>query len=173
MKSLRTVVVKQFGRPSALLGRLVGLLMRVRPSNRERNLRTVALLDIRSDDKCSRSASGRGLAIERAAALASRGKVVGIDHSELMLRAARRRNAKAIEAGRVELLLGSADRLPDFASRFDKVYAVNVYMFWDDPVARGPAPSKLCPDRVPPGCPSSAEFDGMGWNRKEQSGTTS
>jgi len=26
--------------------------------------------------------------------------------------------------------------------------------------------------RVPPGCPSSAEFDGMGWNRKEESGTT-
>jgi hypothetical protein len=27
-------------------------------------------------------------------------------------------------------------------------------------------------DRVPPGCPSSAEFDGMGWNRKEEDGTT-
>ena len=135
MSSLRNALVEQFGRPSGLLGRLVGFIMRVRPSNRERNLRTVALLDIRPDDEVLEVGFGPGLAIERAAALTSRGKVVGIDHSELMLREARRRNAKAIEVGRVELLLGSADRLPDYALRFDKVFAVNVYMFWDDPVS--------------------------------------
>jgi len=61
--------------------------------------------------------------------------VVGIDHSELMLRQARRRNVEAIRAGRVELLLGSADALPRFEGRFDKVLAVNVYMFWKDPVS--------------------------------------
>ncbi len=109
--------------------------MRVRPSNRERNLRALGLLDIRADDEVLEVGFGPGLAIERAAELASRGRVVGIDHSELMLREARRRNAKGIGAGRVELLLGSAERLPDFSTRFDKVLAVNVYMFWDDPVA--------------------------------------
>jgi hypothetical protein len=31
----------------------------------------------------------------------------------------------------VELLLGSADHVPDFGARFDKVFAVNVFMFWD------------------------------------------
>jgi SAM-dependent methyltransferase len=35
----------------------------------------------------------------------------------------------------VELLLGSADALPRFDGRFDKVLAVNVYMFWEDPVS--------------------------------------
>lgn len=109
--------------------------MRVRPSNRERNLRALELLDIRAEDEVLEVGFGPGLAIERAADLASRGRVVGIDHSELMLREARRRNAKAIGAGRVELLLGSAERLPDFSARFDKVLAVNVYMFWEDPVA--------------------------------------
>jgi SAM-dependent methyltransferase len=52
-----------------------------------------------------------------------------------MLRQASRRNAEAIAAGRVNLLLASAEQLPDFGFRFEKVFAVNVYIFWKDPVA--------------------------------------
>jgi SAM-dependent methyltransferase len=62
------------------------------------------------------------------------GKVVGIDHSELMRRHAARRNAKAIAAGRVELHCGSLETLPALGRRFDKVLAVNVFMFWSNPV---------------------------------------
>src|SRR5258708_8614541 len=52
-----------------------------------------------------------------------------------MLRQARRRNAGAIRAGRVDLRLATADRLPNFDAQFDKVLAVNSMGFWDDPVA--------------------------------------
>jgi SAM-dependent methyltransferase len=53
-----------------------------------------------------------------------------------MVEQAARRNASAIRAGRVELLLGSADALQHFdGDPFDKVVAVNVYMFWKDPVS--------------------------------------
>lgn len=134
MSTLRSVLVRQFGNPSGLLGALAGLVMRVRPSNRERNARTLALLDIRPEDHVLEIGFGPGLAVQRAAELASAGKVVGIERSELMLRGARRRNASAIAAGRVELRLGSAERLPDLGTRFDKVLAVNVYMFWPDAV---------------------------------------
>jgi ubiquinone/menaquinone biosynthesis C-methylase UbiE len=135
MTSVRSIVVKQFGRPRGMLGKVVGLIMRVRPSNRERNLRALMLLDIQPADAVLEVGFGPGIAIERAAELASRGKVVGIDHSEVMLRAAQRRNAPAIAAGKVELWLGSAERLPALSVRFDRVLAVNVYMFWNDPVA--------------------------------------
>jgi ubiquinone/menaquinone biosynthesis C-methylase UbiE len=135
MRSLRSALGDQFGNPNGFLGRVAGFIMRVRPSNRERNLRTLALLDIQPADQVLEVGFGPGLAIERAAELASRGKVVGIDHSALMLQEARLRNAKAIGDGRVELLLGSADRVPDFGARFDKVFAVNVFMFWDNPIA--------------------------------------
>src|SRR6266508_778465 len=104
MSTIRSAIVQQFGRPSGPLGVLAGLIMRMRPSNRLRNLRTVELLDIRSDDRVLEVGFGPGLAVARAAALASAGNVVGIDHSELMLRQASRRNAEAIRAGRVELL---------------------------------------------------------------------
>lgn len=135
MSTARSAIIRQFGKPSGPLGVLVGLIMRARPSNRLRNLRTVELLDIRPEDRVLEVGFGPGLAVARAAELASAGKVVGLDHSELMLRQATRRNAELIRAGRVELLLGSADALPRFERRFDKVLAVNVYMFWKDPVA--------------------------------------
>ena len=135
MSTTRSALVQQFGKPSGPLGVLAGLIMRVRPSNRLRNLRTLELLDIRPGDRVLEVGFGPGLAVARAAELATAGKVVGIDHSELMLRHATRRNAEAIRTGRVELLLGSADALPRLEGRFDKVLTVNVYMFWEDPVS--------------------------------------
>jgi ubiquinone/menaquinone biosynthesis C-methylase UbiE len=133
--TIHSSLVRQFGKPSGLLGVLAGLIMQVRPSNRVRNLRTLELLDIRSGDRVLELGFGPGLAVKRASELATSGKVVGIDHSALMLREARRRNAAEIRTGRVELLLGSADALPRFEERFDKVLAVNVFMFWEDPVS--------------------------------------
>jgi ubiquinone/menaquinone biosynthesis C-methylase UbiE len=134
MSNGRSAIVRQFGKPSGLLGTIAGLVMRIRPSNRERSMRTLALLEVRPEDRVLEVGFGPGLAIERAAELASSGKVVGIDHSRLMLRQASRRNARAIAAGRVQLLLGPAERLPELPFRFDRVFAINVYQFWDEPV---------------------------------------
>lgn len=127
-------MVRQFGKPSGPLGLLAGLIMLLRPSNRLRNFRTLQLLDIRPADRVLEVGFGPGVSVARAAELTTSGQVVGIDHSELMLRQARRRNAQAIRAGRVELMLGSAEALPRFDAPFDKVLAVNVYMFWNDPI---------------------------------------
>ena len=119
MRSPRDTLVAQFGNPNGFLGRVAGFIMRFRSSNRERNRRTLTLLGIQPEDEVLEIGFGPGLAIELPSQLAHRGKVVGIDHSELMLRQAGRRNAKAIATGRVELSLGSADHLPDFATRLD------------------------------------------------------
>jgi SAM-dependent methyltransferase len=135
MNAIRKTIVRQFGKPRGLLGTVAGLVMSVRPSNRLRSLRTLELLNIRPQDRVLEIGFGPGLAIARASQLATGGKVVGLDHSALVLRQARRRNAAAIRAGRVELLLGSADALPRFDAPFDKVLAVNVYMFWSDPTS--------------------------------------
>jgi ubiquinone/menaquinone biosynthesis C-methylase UbiE len=133
--SVRSAILRQFGKPSGLLGALAGFIMSARPSNRARNLATLRLLDIQPEDHVLEVGFGPGLAIARAAELASHGKVTGIDHSELMVRQARRRNAAAIASGRVELMHGSAEPLPELGVRFDKVLAVNVFAFWEDPVA--------------------------------------
>ncbi len=130
---MRSALVRQFSRPTGLLGQLAGLIMATRPSNLQRNMRTLAQVGIQPDDRILEIGFGPGIAIERAAELAKRGKVIGVDHSELMLRQASRRNATAIAAGRVDLRLGTAERLPEFSEPFDKVIAINSYMFWNDP----------------------------------------
>ncbi len=79
---------------------------------------------------------GPGVAIREFARRATSGLVVGVDHSEVMVRQAQKRNAAAVSAGRVDLRLGSADALPAFDAPFDKILAVNSLMFWDDPVSR-------------------------------------
>ncbi len=134
MSRLREAIVGQFGRPTGVVGRLVGLVMATRPSNRERNRRTIDLLEIQPDDRVLEIGYGPGLAIQWAAERTVRGKVVGVDHSELMHRQATRRNDRAIRAGRVELHTAPLDAMPVFDGRFDKVFAVNVFLFLPDAV---------------------------------------
>jgi ubiquinone/menaquinone biosynthesis C-methylase UbiE len=108
--------------------------MGARPSNRERNRWAVSLLDIQPSDRVLEIGFGPGLAIREIARLAVEGYVCGIDHSEVMLRQASRRNARALHSGRVDLRLGSVESLPTFEERFDKILAVNALQFVADPV---------------------------------------
>src|SRR5829696_10105083 len=114
----------QFGRPSGLLGSAAGLVMAHRSSNRRRNEWAVSLLDVRPDDRVLEIGSGPGLAIRELSRIAHDGYVCGIDHSEVMLRQAARRNADGLRRGVVDLRLGSVAELPSFDTPFDKVLAV-------------------------------------------------
>ena len=133
---VEAAVRAQFGRPAGFWGRAAGLLMAHRSSNRRRNAWAVSLLDVRPDDRLFEIGFGPGLAIRELARLATEGYVCGIDHSELMLRRAKRLNAEAIERGVVDLRLGSVEDLPAFDEPFNKILAVNATMFWQEPVAR-------------------------------------
>jgi SAM-dependent methyltransferase len=79
---------------------------------------------------------GPGLAIRELARRATDGFVLGIDHSEVMVRQAAVRNRAAVEQGRVDLRLGSALDLRDFSEMFDKALAVNNFGMWPEPEAR-------------------------------------
>ena len=134
-KTMKAMVV-QFRRPHGLGGRAAGWVMAHRGSNRARNKWAAGLLDVQPEDRVLEIGFGPGIAIEEMARRATRGVVVGLDHSEVMVRQATRRNSAAVRAGRVELRLGSAENLPAFGELFDRILAVNSLMFWDDPVAR-------------------------------------
>jgi len=124
----------QFGRPTGLPGRMAGWVMAHRSSNRRRNAWAVSLLDVQRNDRVLEIGFGPGVAIRELARLAADGYVCGLDHSEVMLRQAARRNADAMRRGQVELRLGSVERLPAFEAPFDKILAVNALQFWDQPV---------------------------------------
>ena len=107
-----------------------------RRSNRERNRWAVSLLDVQPPDRVLEIGFGPGLAVSELASRATQGCVYGIDHSEVMVEQASRRNRAAIRAGRVELFHASVDELPQFTEPLDAVLAVNSVGFWPQPVGR-------------------------------------
>jgi SAM-dependent methyltransferase len=126
----------QFGRPTGLPGRMAGWVMAHRASNRRRNAWAVSLLEVQRDDRVLEIGFGPGIAIRELSRRAPEGRVCGVDHSEVMVRQATRRNAVAVREGRVDLRLGRAENLPAFDAPFDKVLAVNAMQFSDQPAER-------------------------------------
>jgi len=136
VRALDRDVIGQAHRPRGTAGRVTAWEMARRPSNRQRNRWVVSLLDVQPADRVLEIGFGPGVAI---AELARAGAchVWGIDHSEVMVRQASRRNAAAIRAGRVTLLNASADQLPPaVGGPFDAILAVNSLGFWPAPGER-------------------------------------
>ena len=77
--------------------------------NGDRSMWVFSLLDLKSTDKVLEIGFGPGADIARASRIAQ--FVAGVDHSDLMVRQATKRNAVAIQEGRVELKLGTAGKL--------------------------------------------------------------
>jgi SAM-dependent methyltransferase len=129
-------LVRQFHRPHGLGGRLAGGAMAQRSSNRRRNLWGVSLLDVQPTDRILEIGFGPGIAIHALSELATRGLIYGVDHSEVMVRQAAKRNAAAIRVGRVDLRCGSVENLPVFGAPLDKIMAVNSMGFWPEKLTR-------------------------------------
>jgi ubiquinone/menaquinone biosynthesis C-methylase UbiE len=125
-------VAQQFRQPSGIVGRVLGFLFRM---NREGIDWTIDQLEIQPTDHVLEIGFGSGLGIERAASLATRGRVAGVDFSQTMLEQATRRNAAAIDEGLVELCLGDVTALLYPENTFHKAFATNVIYFWKDPLS--------------------------------------
>jgi ubiquinone/menaquinone biosynthesis C-methylase UbiE len=123
--------MSQFGHPRGWRGWVVGQLMAIK--NTERSMWVLSLLELGPADRVLEIGFGSGADIRRVAAHIREGFVVGIDHSEAMVRLASAKNAKAIGAGHVTLRQGSASNLAYESNSFDVVYSINVAQFWDKP----------------------------------------
>ena len=73
---------------------------------------------------------GGGRTVSKLAAIATRGKVYGIDYSDESVAATKRTNAQWIELGRVEIRHGSVSELPFPDGMFDLVTAVETHFWW-------------------------------------------
>jgi SAM-dependent methyltransferase len=129
-------LVDQAHHPRGVVGWANGWMFALRPSNRQRNIWAVSLLDVQPTDRVLEIGFGPGVAIAEFAVRATRGQVFGIDHSQAMVRHAARRNAAAVRARRVHLTQASVEQLPSFGDPLDVILAVNSLGFWPDPVQR-------------------------------------
>jgi ubiquinone/menaquinone biosynthesis C-methylase UbiE len=109
-----------------------------------RNRWVAGLLDVQPADRVLELGCGPGVAVAALAGRATRGLVVGVDHSPVMIRQAGRRNRAAVQAGRVRLIHAPVERLSlgdkpfdgPFNEPFDAALAVNTLGMWPEPAAR-------------------------------------
>jgi ubiquinone/menaquinone biosynthesis C-methylase UbiE len=127
---VRKLLMRMFGRPKGVLGRLGGVIMA--RMNRDAAEQVIEMLDIRPDDKVLEVGFGPGVAIQLLLHRIPTGSVAGVDQSQEMVRQAAARNADALRSGRVDLRYGSVERLPFADETFDKALAINSMQAWPD-----------------------------------------
>ncbi|KAA3632614.1 MAG: class I SAM-dependent methyltransferase [Proteobacteria bacterium] len=130
--AMRRRIVAQFKKPTGLVGRLAGVIMANRASNRKRNAWTVQLLELKRHHRVLEIGSGPGLALDACASILTSGYVVGLDHSPVMCAQARSRLAAAIRSGRADVRLGSVSDLDVEDGSYDRIFSLNVVQFFPD-----------------------------------------
>lgn len=132
---LKAALVRQFGHPTGLPGRLAGHVMARRRSNRLRNRRTVELMCLEPAMRVVEIGCGPGLALGLCAEIVTEGRIVGLDHSPVMVAQASARLSRAGLRERVEFVVGGPERLADWPCGFDRAYSLNVIQFIPDKLA--------------------------------------
>lgn len=122
------ILLRMFGRPKGLLGRIGGLVLA--RFNRDFAQEIVVLLDLRAGERVLEVGFGPGVGIELLASAASNAKIAGIDPSKEMVEQARARNAAAIGIGAVDLRQGSVETMPFEDDSFDTALAINSMQVW-------------------------------------------
>lgn len=123
-------IAEQARHARGLLGRLIAFLMAF--ETWAQNRRAIAALGVEPEDHALDVGCGPGRALSALAARAARGRVLGVDPSQLMAELAGRRNRRLIRADRVEVALAGVEALPYADGAFDKVLCVHVIYFWPD-----------------------------------------
>lgn len=120
----------QCRKPRGLLGRFMLSLMNA--SHSKVTDWGLAHISIDKQDKILDVGCGGGRTVGKLAAVATQGKVYGVDHSQDAVDVSQKRNAAAIRAGRVEIRHGSVSQLPFSDESFDLVTAVETHFWWPD-----------------------------------------
>ena len=133
LRLTRAILLRMFGRPRGVLGRLGGTIMAW--MNKDCGLWLAALLEIGPNERVLEVGFGPGVVIQFLSTRTPAGYIAGIDPSPAMLGQARTRNSNGIKSDRVDLRLGSVERLPFDDDTFDKTLTINSTQVWPDPVA--------------------------------------
>ncbi len=128
---IKQSIIKQFRKPSGSFGRFVGWLMSIK--NSDRVSWTLENLHLNPSDILLEVGYGPGVTLKKVANNLTSGFIAGIDHSEIMLEQASRKNKKHIENAKVKLECGTVWDLKYPENHFDTIYASNVHFFWENP----------------------------------------
>jgi cyclopropane fatty-acyl-phospholipid synthase-like methyltransferase len=100
----------------------------------ERIRLAVELLDVRADDRLLELGCGGGAAVALVCERLDGGTITAVDRSEVQVERALERNAAEVEAGKAVIRLAEIADID--GGPFDKVFAVDVNVFWTGPATR-------------------------------------
>jgi SAM-dependent methyltransferase len=126
----RITVINQCRKPTGWLGRFV--LWSMNSSHSKLTDWGLGHVSVGKGDTILDVGCGGGRTVSKLAAIATEGKVYGVDYSEESVAASKRSNARGIDIGRVEIRQGSVSQLPFWDSTFDLVTGVETHFFWPD-----------------------------------------
>src|SRR5260370_7479044 len=124
----RNTPVNQCSKPRGWLGRFT--LWRMNSSHSKLTDWGLEHISIENHHTILDVGCGGGRTVSKLAAIATRGKVYGVDYSDESVAATKRTNARWIELGRVEIRHGSISQLPFPDGMFDLVTAVETHFWW-------------------------------------------
>ena len=128
--SLKTFIAGQFKKPTGFWGKLaVRMMMK---GNVGAIKFTIESVDIKPNDVLLEIGFGHGVSFKMIAEKTNE-KIYGLDFSEDMVKLASENNRDLIHNNRLELKYGPVHPAPFQNNFFDKVIAVNVIYFWDEP----------------------------------------
>jgi ubiquinone/menaquinone biosynthesis C-methylase UbiE len=133
MTILRNTLMRTFGRPEGILGRLGGLIMS--HMNRDIARSVIAQLKLCPNESVLEVGFGPGVGIALLASSLRDGHVAGVDPSPEMCAQAQKRNADAIASGRVDLRQASVEQMPYGDAVFDAAMSINSMQLWPDRIA--------------------------------------
>jgi SAM-dependent methyltransferase len=96
----------------------------------ERLIQAVDLLEVSPEDRILEIGCGRGVAVSLVCERLAGGTVTAIDRSQKMIDAAKARNAHHVASGKAVLRTAALADADFGGARFNKVFAVNVNVFW-------------------------------------------
>lgn len=122
----------QFGNPHGLLGWIAGRLMA--NLNRRRMDAVVEALQVQPGDNILEIGCGPGLALCPIVSQLGTGHLSAIDRSTLMIGTAAKRVKEYTGTDKLTLRAGSLEQMDFALHQFNKIFAVNVVHFWQNPV---------------------------------------
>lgn len=93
----------------------------------------VASMDIQPTDRVLEIGCGHGVAATLVCMKLGTGRYVAVDRSPKMIAAAEKRNLRFVEAGVARFAQSTLEQLDLGEERFDKVFAMRVRLFHDQP----------------------------------------
>lgn len=126
--SARPRKITQCEKPSGLLGRFT--LWRMNKSHSKLTDWGLARISVQPQFTILDVGCGGGRTISKLAALATQGKVYGVDYSDDSVSVSRKIDATFIAEGRVEIRQASVSQLPFADNTFDLITAVETHFWW-------------------------------------------